>query len=167
MCSRRQCCTALSLISPSQPGIPLPANLTPRRLSLCDRAAVLPVLGLSLRLCLLFVVQARPCAAEQGGARQGLAAQRGPLFVGSAGMFRVRLLHCTIPCGCHLALCRLGRFAFYRMVPRHTDAYSLCYSGEGCKASRQLLPLQPAEAQQQFTGLQLFQARQGCCIPHC
>lgn len=23
----------------------------------------------------------------------------------------------------------MGRFAFYRMVPRHTDSYSLCYSG--------------------------------------
>lgn len=62
---------------------------------------------------------------------------------------------------------RLGRFAFYRMVPRHTDAYSLCYSGEGCRASQQLLPLQPSGAQQQFTVLQPVQARQGCCIPHC
>ena len=34
---------------------------------------------------------------------------------------------------CHppASSCRLGRFAFYRMVPRHTDSYSLCYSGEG------------------------------------
>ena len=30
---------------------------------------------------------------------------------------------------------RLGRFAFYRMVPRHTDSYSLCFSGaRGCAA---------------------------------
>lgn len=27
-------------------------------------------------------------------------------------------------------MCRLGRFSFYRMVPRHTDGYSLCTSGE-------------------------------------
>ena len=33
------------------------------------------------------------------------------------------------PCACATySLYRLGRFHFFRMVPRHTDAYSLCYS---------------------------------------
>ncbi|PRW61506.1 LMBR1 domain-containing 2-like protein A [Chlorella sorokiniana] len=38
-------------------------------------------------------------------------------------------LFLAYPCACaYYSLYRLGRFAFFRMVPRHTDAYSLCYS---------------------------------------
>ncbi|EFN53506.1 hypothetical protein CHLNCDRAFT_136844 [Chlorella variabilis] len=38
-------------------------------------------------------------------------------------------LFLAYPCACaYYSLYRLGRFAFYRMVPRHTDAYSLCFS---------------------------------------
>ncbi|KAI3424225.1 hypothetical protein D9Q98_009581 [Chlorella vulgaris] len=38
-------------------------------------------------------------------------------------------LFLAYPCACaYYSLYRLGRFAFYRMVPGHTDAYSLCYS---------------------------------------
>lgn len=48
-------------------------------------------------------------------------------FAGPAGLGT--LAPCSPPtCPCD-APRRLGRFAFYRMVPRHTDAYSLCYSG--------------------------------------
>ncbi|GAB4813329.1 hypothetical protein N2152v2_000375 [Parachlorella kessleri] len=39
------------------------------------------------------------------------------------------LLCLAYPCACaYYAIYRLGQFSFYRLVPRHTDAYSLCYS---------------------------------------
>ncbi|KAK2076006.1 hypothetical protein QBZ16_001342 [Prototheca wickerhamii] len=47
----------------------------------------------------------------------------------SFGVAAACLLCLAYPCACaNYSLYRLGRFAFYRTVPRHTDAYSLCYS---------------------------------------
>lgn len=54
-----------------------------------------------------------------------LAAEQGGSFLVAATC----MVCLAYPCTCaYYSLYRLGRFAFYRTVPRHTDAYSLCTS---------------------------------------
>lgn len=54
-----------------------------------------------------------------------IRAARGSPLLGEA----VVLLCLAYPCACaYYAVYRMGNLSFYRMVPGHTDAYSLCYS---------------------------------------
>ncbi|PSC73983.1 LMBR1 domain-containing 2-like protein A [Micractinium conductrix] len=82
-------------------------------------------------LCSLAIVVAEATIA---GALPNLSVVSAALHATSgASQFLTELLcfaFLAYPCACaYYSLYRLGRFAFYRMVPRHTDAYSLCYSG--------------------------------------
>ncbi|KAL4424193.1 hypothetical protein ABPG75_001494 [Micractinium tetrahymenae] len=88
------------------------------------------VLAALAALCSLAIVLAEATIA---GVLPNLSVVSRALHATSGSVFATELLcfaFLAYPCACaYLAIYRLGRFAFYRMVPRHTDAYSLCYSG--------------------------------------
>lgn len=87
-------------------------------------------LAAAAALCSLAIVVAEATVAS---ALPNLSVVSAALHGAAGSQFWLELLcflFLAYPCACaYYSLYRLGRFAFYRMVPRHTDAYSLCTSG--------------------------------------
>eukprot|EP00887_Chlorella_sp_A99_P006959 scaffold2.g6959.t1 len=89
-------------------------------------AAAAAALSLAMAAAEAAISGALPNASAVSVALRAAVAAAGAQTLGPELLCLAALAY---PCACaYYSLYRLGRFAFYRLVPRHTDAYSLCFS---------------------------------------